>query len=148
APSQQDDPDAYVRVVERRPDGVVIRGAKLHITGASLTHELFVMPTKRMKEGEEDYAISCTVPANAPGVTFVNTTYATRGDEDRHFPLTRHEQMPDSFVIFDDVFVPTENIFLDGQVEFSALFAHSLGLWERLGGTALMADEADVLVGL
>ena len=147
-PAKQEDPDAYTRIVERRPDGIVIRGAKLHITGASLGHELLVMPTKRMKAGEEEYAVACAVPVNAPGVSTINTTYAPRAEDDRHFPFTRHEQMPDCFVVFDDVFVPHERVFLDGQVEFSALFAHSLGLWERLGGVSLMATEADTLVGL
>jgi 4-hydroxybutyryl-CoA dehydratase/vinylacetyl-CoA-Delta-isomerase len=148
APGKQEDPDSYVRVVERRDDGVVIRGAKLHITGASLAHELFVMPTKRMKPGEEDYAIACAVPADAPGVSTVNTTFAPRSEDDRHFPMSRQRQMPDCFVLFDDVFVPTERVFLDGQVEFSALFAHSLGLWERLGGVAEMAHDGDIMVGL
>jgi 4-hydroxybutyryl-CoA dehydratase/vinylacetyl-CoA-Delta-isomerase len=148
SPGKQADTEAYVRVVERRPDGVVIRGAKLHITGASLAHELFVMPTKKMSPGEEDYAIACAVPANAPGVSTINTTYAFRGEDDRHYPMSRQRQMPDCFVIFDDVFVPNERIFLDGQTEFSALFAHSLGLWERLGGVAEMAHDADLLVGL
>lgn len=147
-PGQQVDTEAYVRVVERRPDGVVIRGAKMHITGASLAHELFVMPTKKMSPGEEDYAIACAVPANAPGVTTINTTYAFRGEDDRHYPLSRQRQMPDCFVIFDDVFVPNERVFLDGQTEFSAIFAHSLGLWERLGGVGEMAHDADIMVGL
>ena len=61
-----------------RPDGVVIRGAKLHITGAPLGHDCMVMPTKAMKPGEEDYAIACAVPVNAPGVKIINTTYAPR----------------------------------------------------------------------
>jgi 4-hydroxybutyryl-CoA dehydratase / vinylacetyl-CoA-Delta-isomerase len=147
-PSKQPDPDAYTRIVERRPDGIVVRGAKLHITGACLAHELFVMPTKSMKPGEEQYSVACAIPVNAPGVKMVSTTYAPREEDDRHFPFTRHEQMPDTFVILDDVFVPNERVFLDGQVEFSALFAHSLGLWERTGGVALMAHEADTLVGL
>ena len=56
-----------MRVVERSQDGVVIRGAKLHITGASLGHELMTIPTKAMKAGEEDYAIACMVPVNSPG---------------------------------------------------------------------------------
>ena len=55
--------------------------------------------------------------------------------------------MPEGFVIFDDVFVPNERIFLDGEVAHAAVFAHSLGLWERLGGLSAMADEADQLVG-
>lgn len=147
-PSKQDDPDAYVHVVERRKDGVVIRGAKLHITGASLGHELLTIPTKAMKLGEDDYAIACSVPVNATGVKIINTTYAPRHADTRSFPVSSHDNYPEGFVIFEDVFVPTERIFLDGQVGFAAVFAHSLGLWERLGGLASMADEADVLVGL
>ncbi|MGY1810975.1 4-hydroxyphenylacetate 3-hydroxylase N-terminal domain-containing protein [Blastococcus sp. SYSU D00669] len=146
-PTRQDDPDAYVHVVERLPDGVVIRGAKLHITAASFGHELMTIPTKAMKAGEEDYAIAAMVPVNAPGVKIINTTYAPRHPDPRHFPVSGEESFPEGFVIFDDVFVPTERIFLDGEVESAALFAHSLGLWERLGGLTSMADGADVLVG-
>src|SRR5260370_15608043 len=55
--------------------------------------------------------------------------------------------MAEGFVILDDVFVPNERIFLDGAVAQAAVFAHSLGLWERLGGLSAMAEEADQLVG-
>ncbi len=146
-PGKQADPDAYTRVVERRDDGVVIRGAKLHITGASLGHELLTIPTKAMKPGEEDYAIACAVPVNAPGVKIVNTSYAPRHEDLRSFPISATHNFPEGFVIFDDVFVPSDRVFLDGETKYAAVFAHSLGLWERLGGLAFMADEADELVG-
>src|SRR5204863_4968942 len=87
-PGRQADPDAYVRVVDRAPDGVVIRGAKLHITAASLGHELMTIPTKAMQAGEEDYAIAAMVPVNSPGVKIVNVTYAPRHDELRDFPVS------------------------------------------------------------
>jgi 4-hydroxybutyryl-CoA dehydratase / vinylacetyl-CoA-Delta-isomerase len=148
APSKQHDPDAYVRVVERRPDGVVIRGAKLHITAAAFGHELMVMPTKSMKPGEEDYAIACAVPVSSSGVHITNTTYHPRGTDPRDHPVSARESIPDSMVIFDDVFVPTERVFLDGQTAHAAVFAHSLGLWERLGGVSFMVNQADELVGL
>ncbi len=146
-PGQQPDPDAYTRVVERRSDGVVIRGAKLHISGASLGHELMIIPTKAMKEGEGDYAIACAVPVNAPGVKIVNATYAPRHGDDRTFPISGKKHCPEGFVIFDDVFVPEERVFLDGETKYAAVFAHSLGLWERLGSLSFLADEADELVG-
>jgi 4-hydroxybutyryl-CoA dehydratase/vinylacetyl-CoA-Delta-isomerase len=146
-PGLQSDGDAYTRVVERRDGGVVIRGAKLHISGASVGHELMVIPTKAMKEGEDDYAIACAVPVNAPGVKIVNTTYAPRHADARSFPISSAHQCPEGFVIFDDVFVPEERIFLNGEVKYAAVFAHSLGLWERLGSLSLLADEADELVG-
>jgi 4-hydroxybutyryl-CoA dehydratase / vinylacetyl-CoA-Delta-isomerase len=148
APAKQSDPDAYVRVVGRRPDGVVIRGAKLHITAAAFGHDLLVMPTKSMKPGEEDYAIACAVPVGSPGVHVTNTTYHPRAGDPRDYPVSSRASVPDSVVIFDDVFVPTERVFLDGQYAYAAVFAHSLGLWERLGGVSFMVTQADELVGL
>ena len=148
APAKQSDPDAYVRVVGRRPDGVVIRGAKLHITAAAFGHDLLVMPTKSMKPGEEDYAIACAVPVGSPGVYVTNTTYHPRAGDPRDYPVSSRASVPDSVVIFDDVFVPAERVFLDGQAAHAAVFAHSLGLWERLGGVSFMVIQADELVGL
>jgi 4-hydroxybutyryl-CoA dehydratase/vinylacetyl-CoA-Delta-isomerase len=147
-PAKQPDPDAYLRVVGRPPGGVIIRGAKLHITAASLCHELLVMPTKSMSPGEEDYSIACAVPLNAPGVSVINTTYFPRAPDSRHFPVSGVRSIPDGMVIFDDVFVPTDRVFLDGETADAAVFAHSLGLWERAGGMAVMAHDADELVGL
>lgn len=147
-PLRQADQDAYVRVISRSSEGVVVRGAKLHITGAPYCHELVVMPTKKMQEGEEDYSIACAVPVNAPGVKIIATTHAPTEEDDRHHPLTRHESSADGFVIFDDVFVPNERVFLDGDFANAATFAHSLGLWERLGGLTELIKQAELIVGL
>ena len=73
---EQDDPDLYLRIVERRNDGIVVRGAKLHITGASLCHELVVMPTKGMRQDETDYAVSFSIPVNTRGVKIINRSFA------------------------------------------------------------------------
>jgi len=146
-PSKQEDPDVYTRIVERRPDGIVIRGAKLHISSAAVCHEMLVMPTKMMKPGEGDWAVACAVPVNAPGVSIINTNYAPRFNES-DFPQSSRFNTPEGFVVFDDVFVPNERVFLAGETEFSAIFAHALGLWERLGGTAHLAEFGDTLVGL
>jgi len=87
------------------------------------------------------------VPVNAPGVKIVNTTYAPRHEDVRDFPISGRHHTPEGFVIFDDVFVPNERVMLDGHPELAAVFAHSLGLWERLGGLAAMASSYDALVG-
>lgn len=147
-PAEQDDPDAYVRIVDRTPEGVVIRGAKMHVTGAAFVHDLLVMPTRAMREDEAGYAITCAVPANAPGVKLVNVSYAPQGSDLRHFPVSRHKNVPEALVIFEDVLVPWDRVFLEGQPQFAALFAHSLGLWERGGGIAVAVEQADQLVGL
>ncbi|UNK45625.1 4-hydroxyphenylacetate 3-hydroxylase N-terminal domain-containing protein [Arthrobacter sulfonylureivorans] len=149
SPGAQPDPDQYLRVVERRPDGVVIRGAKLHITGAAMAHEMMVMPTKRMKPGEEAYAIACGVPVNAPGVKIVAVSPVAETEPDpRDYPLSWNRAIPEGFVIFDDVFVPNERIFLEGQINEAAVFAHSLGLWERMGATAGQVNRAEQAAGL
>lgn len=149
SPSEQDDPDLYLRIVERRKDGIVISGAKMHISSAVVAHELIVMPTKHMKRTESDYAVACAVPMNAPGVTIINTTFTPRPDFDvRYFPYSRNKVMTEGFVVFDNVFVPNERVFLAGETEHSTTFAHCLGLWERLGSVGHYVDVADTLVGL
>jgi 4-hydroxybutyryl-CoA dehydratase/vinylacetyl-CoA-Delta-isomerase len=147
-PGNQDDPDQFVRVVEQRDDGIVIRGAKLHISAASMGHELMTIPTKSMKAGEDQYSVACMVPVNAPGVKIINTTYAPRHEDTRDFPISSRHHTPEGFVIFDDVFVPNERVFLGGtNPELAGIFAHALGLWERLGGLSSMANSYEALVG-
>ena len=146
--ADQDDPDVYVHVVEERPDGIVLRGAKLHISAAAITHEMVLMPTKMMRPGEEAYSVACAVPINAPGVTILNSSIAPLEHELEEHPYSKTRSMPEGFVVFDDVFVPHERVFLNGEVEHSATFAHSLGLWQRVGGIAHMAKNYDMLVGL
>jgi hypothetical protein len=79
-PSEQEDPDVFVRVVERRPDGLVIRGAKAHQTGCINSHWILVMPTMRLSARDRDYAVVCAVPVDAPGLTIsTGGSRATRG---------------------------------------------------------------------
>jgi 4-hydroxybutyryl-CoA dehydratase/vinylacetyl-CoA-Delta-isomerase len=150
SPSQQGDPDAYLRVVERRRDGVLIRGAKLHISLSPICHELMVIPTKAMKANEEDYAVACAVPVNSPGVSIVSVTngQTPEGADPRDFPFGADGAIPQGFVIFDDVFVPRERLFLDGETALASVFAHSLGLWVRASSMIGLCDSMDRLVGL
>jgi 4-hydroxybutyryl-CoA dehydratase/vinylacetyl-CoA-Delta-isomerase len=147
-PNQQSDPDFYVHAVDRNADGVYITGAKMHISAASIEHELVVLPTKAMRPGEEEYAIACSVPVNAPGVSIIDATYAPRGEDVRHYPISSKRNCPEGFVIFDHVFVPNERVFLDGEVSHATTLAHSLGLWERAAGIEHSGDAADRQVGM
>lgn len=147
-PAGQDDPDLYLRIVDRSNDGILIRGAKLHISHAAIAHDLIVMPTKRMKVGEEDWAVACAVPVNAPGVKVVNTTYAPGPGDPERFPWSSRFNVSEGLVVFDDVFVPNERVFLSGEVGHSATFAHALGLWERVSSLGHYVVVADTLVGL
>ena len=87
------------------------------------------------------------VPVNSPGVKIVDVSYAPRHDELRDFPVSGHHHVAEGFVIFDDVFVSNDRIFLNGEVAEASVFAHSLGLWERLGGLSGMADDTFLVVG-
>jgi 4-hydroxybutyryl-CoA dehydratase/vinylacetyl-CoA-Delta-isomerase len=145
---EQDDPDLYVRIVERRKDGIVVRGAKLHITAASVIHELVVMPTKGMRQDETDYAVSFSVPVNTPGVKIINRNFAPAELNAFDYPASSHHSMPEGFVVFDDVFVPWDRVFLAGEVQLASALARSLGLWERTGGVIGAVDTSELFVGL
>lgn len=137
-----------VRIVERRNDGVVIRGGKQHVIAGAIVHELFVVPSRAMGPDEGDMAIACAIPANTAGVKIVSTTTAPRAEDDRHFPYSRDHSIPDSLVIFEDVFVPNDRIFLNGEVEQSGALGETLGIWDRARSTAAQADQAEILLGL
>ena len=146
--NEQDDPDLYVRIVERRDDGIVVRGAKFHITAASLVHEQVVMPTKSMRNGEEDYAVAFSIPTNAPGVKIINRSFAPPELNPFDYPASAHHSIPEGLVVFDDVFVPWERVFLAGETPLAGVFARSLGLWERTLGLLEAAERAELMVGL
>lgn len=145
---EQDDPDLYVRIVERNDRGIVVRGAKLHITAASLVHELVVMPTKGMRQDETDYAVSFSIPVNTKGVTIINRSFAPAELNAFDYPASSHHSMPEGFVVFDDVFVPWDRVFLAGEVQLASKLAQSLGLWERTGGVVEAVRISELFVGL
>jgi 4-hydroxybutyryl-CoA dehydratase/vinylacetyl-CoA-Delta-isomerase len=152
SPSQQDDPDQFVRVVERRPDGVVIRGAKLHNTGGINSHEFLVLPGTALKPEEADYAIACAVPADAEGVTLI---FGRQSNDDRKLQGSSVDMGNPRFgvvggeviVIFDDVFVPNERIFLNGETEFVGQMVNYFATWHRANYGGCKGGNADVLIG-
>ena len=126
SPVDQPDPDQFVRVVERRSDGVVIRGAKLHMTGAVNSHEILIMPTMAMDEKSKDYAFVAAVPIDAPGITMVFGRQA--GDDRRDKQETLDVGKPrfgavggEAMIVFEDVFIPNARIFLDGETDFTGI---------------------------
>jgi len=150
-PSEQDDPDQFVRVVERRPDGVVIRGAKLHNTGGINSHELLVMPGTALLPEEADYAIACAVPADAEGVIFIfgrqtNDSRKLEGGCDIGNP--RYGVVGgEAMVVFEDVFVPNERIFLNGESAHCAKLVNYFATWHRANYGGCKGGNADVLIG-
>ena len=147
-PKDQDDPDLYLHIVERRDDGIVVRGAKLHITAAALVHEFIVLPTRRMGPGEEDYAVGFSVPVNTPGISIINKMIQPPTESTFDYPASNQHRMPEGFVVFDDVFIPWDRVFLCGETQLAGKMARNLGLWERITGLASMVDRAQTLVGV
>lgn len=145
-PSQQEDPDLYVHKVGERDGGIVIRGMKAHITWAPFVDELVVLPTKRMKEDEGEYSLACLVPPNAPGVKILmrmDEGHPSRLD----YPLSFGGGGGESFIWFDDVFVPWERVFQNGESWLAGPIAYALGLWERYSSLCYKRATVEMLAG-
>lgn len=149
-PLEQSDPDLFLRVVERRPDGVVVNGAKMHLTSCVNAHEIFTMPTMSLRPGEEDYAISFAVPMNTPGITMIigrnssdlRKLYGTPMDVGN----AKYGGI-EAVCVFDHVFVPNERIFLNGEVEFAGPLVDRFASYHRNSYGGCKAGVGDVLIG-
>jgi 4-hydroxybutyryl-CoA dehydratase/vinylacetyl-CoA-Delta-isomerase len=149
APHEQDDPDLYVRIVRRSDDGVWIRGAKAHQTGCLNSHWMVVMPTLRLGPLDADYAVVGAVPVDAPGITYIygrqscDTRHAEGGAVDAgNLRYAGQEAM----VVFDDVFIPRELLFLDGEHEFAATLVERFTCYHRRSYVC-KSGVGDVLIG-
>ena len=152
SPVDQQDPDQFVRIVARRSDGVVIRGAKLHMTGAVNSHEILIMPTMAMDEKSKDYAFVGAVPIDAPGITMVFGRQA--GDDRRDKLETIDVGKPrfaavggEAMIVFDDVFIPNDRIFLNGETEFTGAIVYRFAAHHRANYGACKTGLMDVLTG-
>lgn len=151
APSKQADPDSYLRVVERRPDGVVVRGAKAHQTGIVNSHEVLVMPTIAMRPDDKDYAISFAVPTDSEGIFMI---YGRQSCDTRKMEKGADIDLGNSefggheaLVIFDDVFVPNERIFMNGETEFAGMLVERFSGYHRQSYGGCKVGVGDVLIG-
>ena len=149
-PKDQADPDLFLRVVERKSDGVVVRGAKFHQTGMLNSHEIIVMPTLSMRAGEEDWAICFAVPADTDGVHYIygrqtsDTRKLERHNLDVGNPTFGGQEV---MTVFDDVFVPQERIFLNREVKYSGTLVERFAAYHRQSYGGCKAGVGDVLIG-
>lgn len=146
-PSAQTNPDSYLRIVERRPDGIVVRGAKVHTSCTPNTNELIVLPTRAMGPDDSDWAVSFAVPVATPGLRLVASPYGAHAGDAFDSPISAHRLMMETTTIFDDVFVPNERIFLDGQHEFAGPLALAFVDYHRFTAIAYKLPLVDALVG-
>ncbi|WP_027623883.1 4-hydroxyphenylacetate 3-hydroxylase family protein [Clostridium lundense] len=151
SPSKQADPDLYLRVVERRPDGVVVRGAKAHQTGICNSHEVLVMPTIAMRPEDKDYAISFSIPTDTEGVFMIlgRQSCDTRKLEEGADIDVGNKNFGgvEALTIFDNVFVPNERIFLNGETEFAGMLVERFAGYHRQSYGGCKVGVGDVLIG-
>jgi len=149
-PSQQADPDLYLRIVEQRGDGIVVRGSKVHQTGAVNSHEIIAMPTRTMQKEDKDYAVSFAVPSDAEGVIYI---YGRQSCDSRKLEGVEIDLGnpryggQEAMIVFDDVFVPWERVFMAGESEFAWPLVNVFSSYHRQSYGGCKAGVGDVLVG-
>ena len=149
APSAQSDPDLYVHIVERRPDGIVVRGAKAHTSVSTNANELIVLPTRALGAQDRDYAVSFAVPIDTPGLVLLASAYdseAAQGSPLEH-PISSRHKMMETTTVFDNVFVPWERVFLAGEHEFAGPLALAFVEHHRFTAISYKLPLVDALVG-
>ena len=150
APSKQSDPDLYLHVVEKREDGIIVRGAKAHQTGALNSHWILVMPTSAMGQEDADYAVSFVAPADTEGILYIygrqscDTRKLEGGSIDvGNLMFGGHEAL----MVFDNVFIPWENVLMCGEYEFSGILVERFAGYHRQSYGGCKVGVGDVLIG-
>ncbi len=147
-PSEQPNPDAYLRVVEERADGIVVRGAKAHTSVSANANELIVLPTRALGPADRAYAVSFAVPLDTPGLTLVVSPYlSTEGKLESEHPLSATRKMAETATLFEDVFVPAERVFMAGEHELAGPLARGFVEFHRFTAISYKLPLVDALVG-
>jgi len=145
-PHQQLDPDLYLRIVEKKPDGIVVRGAKVSITISAQADEIFVLPTRFLTPEEGDWAVSFAIPGDWEGITHIVRASTPRTRKYLHSPFK--PAMCESLIVFDNVFVPWEKIFLCGEHMLGGMLALLFALYHRHSYTGCKPATCELIMGL
>ena len=141
----QANPDVYVHIKERREDGIVISGTKAIVTGAPYVHEFYVMPCRQHRPEDSRFAVACAVPIDAEGITIVARPAGRPGEAAAKFSSKYGQSV--AVVMFEDVFVPNERVFLAGETEEAGLLTQSYATHHRHSCIAARAGFGDLLIG-
>ncbi|MBS4022562.1 MAG: 4-hydroxyphenylacetate 3-hydroxylase family protein [Dethiobacter sp.] len=149
-PSEQADPDLYLRIVSKDEKGIVVRGAKAHQTGAVNSHEVLVMPTIALGEEDSSYAVSFALPSDADGIIYIygrqscDTRKLEAGSMDAgNCVYGGHEAL----VVFEDVFVPHERVFMCGEYRYAGMLVERFAGYHRQSYGGCKVGVGDVLIG-
>lgn len=150
-PGQQADPDLYVHIVEKRKDGIVVRGAKAHQTGMINSHEMLILPTTNLGPDDRDYAVAAAIPVDAPGVVHIfgrqtNDQRRLTGDIDTgnsEYAIVGGETL----TILNDVFVPWDRVFMCGEYPYAQEYVETFAAYHRQNYGGCKVGVADVIIG-
>ena len=148
-PAEQVDPDMFVHVVKRDDKGVYVTGAKAHQTGCINSHWIIIMPTLRLTENDKNYALVGAFPADAPGITYIygrqscDTRSMEEGDIDSGNAQYAGQE---AMIILDNVFIPWDKIFMDGEYEFASMLIERFTCYHRRSYVC-KTGLGDVLIG-
>ncbi len=145
-PHEQEDPDLYLRVVEKRPDGIVVNGAKAHNSCSVYVDEIVAIPTRNMTAEEPDWAVAFSVPSDWEGVTLVNAAYSPPRRKKLEAPFNK-TGISHSITVFDHVFVPWERVFLCGETDMAGKLALLFALYHRHSYTGCKAAVSEIFTG-
>jgi aromatic ring hydroxylase len=146
-PTQQEHPDYYVRVVEERPDGIVVRGAKVHTSVSTNTNEVIVLPTRAMRAEDKAYAVAFALPINTPGLKLIASPHGSSRKNAFEHPISARHKMMETLTVFDDVFVPRDRIFLNGEIDFAGLLALTFVRFHRFTAVSYKLPLLELLAG-
>lgn len=146
-PSQQADPDLYLRIVDSDADSITVRGAKTHTSFSANADEIIVLPTRAMGPGDADYAVSFAVPVDTPGLHLYVSPYAAGERDDFSFPLSSKHKLLESLTVFDDVRVPRDRVFLERQPELAGPLALAFVDYHRFTAVNYKLPSLDIIVG-
>jgi aromatic ring hydroxylase len=147
APTAQEHPDYYLRVVEDRADGVVVRGAKVHTSVSTNTNEVIVLPTRAMRAEDKAYAIAFALPINTPGLKLIASPHGGSKKDPFEHPISARHKMMETLTVFDDVFVPKDRIFLNGEVDFAGPLALTFVRYHRFTAVSYKLPLLELLAG-
>jgi len=149
SPSKQEDPDMSLHFVEKRDDGIVIKGAKVMICGIAAANEIFILPGMGYKEEDKDYAVSFVIPRDIEGLTIVETRHPSDKREfEEGFDIpVKIGGITQAYLLFEDVFVPKDRVFMCGEHEFSQEAVMNFIMPYRSAIGACVAGQGDVMIG-
>ena len=151
SPSQQPDPDVYVHLVEKRADGIVVRGVKAHQTGSINSHEHLVMPTVAMGPDDKDFALSFSVPSDAEGMFMIygrQSCDTRKMEEGADIDLGNNKYGgQEALVVFDNVFIPNKHIYMCGEYDFSGMLVERFAGYHRQSYGGCKVGVGDVIIG-